>query len=67
MTRDIRRRALSLGFIVLMSGMTGLFLLSLWKPASGLMVFPATLMLSASVAGLRFVWLDQQAEGRVDG
>jgi len=62
-TRDIRRRALSLGFIVLMTAMTALFVIALWERDWVVMGFPATLMLAASVAGLRFVWLDQQAEG----
>lgn len=66
-TRDIRRRALSLGFMVLMLAITMLFTVGLWFPSWATMVFPAALMLSASVAGLRFVWLDQQAEGGVDG
>jgi cytochrome bd-type quinol oxidase subunit 2 len=61
-TRDIRRRALSLGFLVLMTAVTGLFILSLWEQDRARTAFPAVLMLAASVAGLRFVWLDQQAE-----
>jgi hypothetical protein len=62
-TRDIRGRALSLGFMVLMLAMTGLFVLSLWERNWATMAFPAALMSAASAAGLRFVWLDQQAEG----
>ncbi|QTC90211.1 hypothetical protein [Brevundimonas goettingensis] len=62
-TRDMRQRALSLGFIVLMAAMSGLFILGLWHRDWAAMAFPAVLMSAASVAGLRFVWLDQQAEG----
>ena len=66
-TRDIRRRALSLGFMVLMLAMTGLFVLGLWRRDWATMAFPAVLMAAASAAGLRFVWLDQQAEGGEGG
>jgi hypothetical protein len=63
-TRDIRRRALSFGFLVLMAALTGLFFLSLWRRDWGIMGFPAALMTASSATGLRFVWLDRQAEGQ---
>lgn len=66
-TRDIRRRSLSLGFVVLMAAVSGLFVLGLWRRDWAMMAFPAALMSAASVAGLRFVWLDQQAEGGEGG
>lgn len=62
-TRDIRQRSMSLGFIVLMAALTALFIGSLWERAWAMMAIPAALMAAASATGLRFVWLDQQAEG----
>lgn len=66
-TRDIRGRALSLGFMVLMPAMTGLFVLGFWERDWATMALPAALMSAASASGLRFVWLDQQAEGGEGG
>lgn len=62
-TRDIRRRALSMGFLVLLPAMWSLFMLGLWRVDWAMLGFLPTLMMASSVVGLRFVWLDQRAEG----
>jgi hypothetical protein len=66
-TLEIRRRALSLGFVVLMLATTALFFVSLWDRSWAMLAFPTVLMAAASITGLRFVWLDQQAEGGEGG
>ena len=62
LTREWRGRAMALGFLVLLGGMSGLYLVGLWRPDLAMVGFPAVLMGSGMVVGLRFAWLDHQAE-----
>ncbi|WP_339915596.1 hypothetical protein [uncultured Brevundimonas sp.] len=62
LTREWRGRAMALGFLVLLAGMSGLYLIGLWRPELAMIGFPAVLMGSGAAAGLRFAWLDHQAE-----
>ena len=63
LTREWRGRAMALGFLVLLAGMSGLYLVGLWRPDLAMVGFPAVLMGSGMIVGLRFAWLDHQAEG----
>ncbi|WP_183211834.1 hypothetical protein [Brevundimonas variabilis] len=63
LTREWRGRALSLGFLVLMAGMSGLYLVGLYRPEWAILGFPVVLTGAAGVVGLRYAWLDGQAEG----
>lgn len=62
LTREWRGRALSLGFLVLMAGMSGLYLLGLYRPEWAMLGFPVVLTGAAGAVGLRYAWLDGQAE-----
>jgi len=66
LTREWRGRALSLGFLVLMVGMSGLYLLGLYRSEWAMLGFPVVLAGAAGVVGLRYAWLDGQAEGGDD-
>ena len=66
LTREWRGRALSLGFLVLMGGMSGLYLIGLYRPEWTMLGFPVVLAGAAGVVGLRYAWLDGQAEGGDD-
>lgn len=61
-TRAMRGRAMALGFPVLMGAMGAVYLLGLWRPEWALVAMPVALIGAASVVGLRFAWLDRQAE-----
>ncbi len=62
-TRAMRGRAMALGFPVLTCAMGGVYLIGLWRPEWALVAMPVALIGTASVVGLRFAWLDRQAEG----
>lgn len=62
LTREWRGRALSLGFLVLMGGMSGLYLIGLYRPEWAMLGFPVVLTGAAGAVGLRYAWLDGQAE-----
>ncbi len=62
LTREWRGRALSLGFLVLMGGMSGLYLVGLYRPEWMMIGFPLVLAGAAASVGLRFAWLDSRAE-----
>lgn len=66
LTREWRGRALSLGFLVLMGGMSGLYLIGLYRPEWAMLGFPVVLTGAAGAVGLRYAWLDGQAEGGDD-
>ncbi|PZN98170.1 MAG: hypothetical protein DCF28_14465 [Alphaproteobacteria bacterium] len=66
LTREWRGRALSLGFLVLMGGMSGLYLIGLYRAEWAMLGFPVVLTGAAGVVGLRYAWLDGQAEGGDD-
>lgn len=63
LTREWRGRALSLGFLMLMGGMSGLYLIGLYRPDWAMLGFPVVLTGAAGAVGLRYAWLDGQAEG----
>jgi hypothetical protein len=65
-TRAMRGRAMALGFPVLMGGVGVAYLLGLWRPEWALVAMPVVLIGAASAVGLRFAWLDRQAEGGDD-
>tara|TARA_R110002167_G_scaffold63058_10_gene177903 strand:- start:216 stop:893 length:678 start_codon:yes stop_codon:yes gene_type:complete len=62
LTREWRGRSMALGFLVLLAGMSGLYLVGLWRPDLAIVGFPAVLLGTGMVMGLRFAWLDHQAE-----
>lgn len=61
LTREWRGRAMALGFLVLLAGMTALYLVGLWRPDLAMIGFPGVLIGSSMIVGLRFAWLDHQA------
>ena len=65
-TRDIRKRAMSSGFVVLMLGATAVYLLGLWQQELAVVMILPVIVLAAFVAALRFALLERAAE-RGDG
>ena len=66
LTREWRGRAMSAGFVVLMAGVSGIYLIGLWRPEWAILGLPIVLFASGAVAGLRFAWLDRQGEAGDD-
>jgi len=66
LTREWRGRAMTVGFVVLMAGVSGLYLAGLWRPEWALLGLPVVLIGSGAVAGLRFAWLDRQGDAADD-
>lgn len=66
-TRAIRVRAMAWGLPLLVFAMTAVFLLALWRLEWTIIAMPVALMGTASAVGLRFAWLDRQAEGDTGG
>lgn len=65
-TRDIRKRAMSSGFVVLMLGATVVYLLGLWRQELAVVMILPVMAVAAFVAVGRFVLLERAAE-RGDG
>lgn len=65
-TRDIRKRAMSSGFVVLMLGATAVYLLGLWRQESAVVMILPVMSMAAFVAVGRFALLERAAE-RGDG
>lgn len=61
-TRALRARALFAAFVTLMAGATLALGLGLWRPSYAVVALPLVLAISGAVAGLRFAWLDREAE-----
>ncbi len=66
-TRAARSRAMALGFPLLTMAMGAVFLLGLYKAEWAVVAMPFGLIGAASAVGLRFAWLDRQAEAGKDG
>ena len=65
-TREIRKRAMASGFVVLMLGATGIYLLGLWRQELAVVMILPAIVLAAFVAVARFALLERAAE-RGDG
>ncbi|WP_297514511.1 hypothetical protein [uncultured Caulobacter sp.] len=61
-TRALRSQALTAAFLCLMAGTTAALGLGLWRPIFGVVALPLVLAISGAVAGLRFAWLEREAE-----
>ena len=66
LSREWRGQAMAVGFVVLMAGVSGLYLLGLWRPDWAMLGLPIVMLGSGAVAGLRFAWLDRQGEAGDD-
>ncbi len=66
-TRALRSQAMATGLPLLAAAVTGVFLIGLWRLEWTIIAIPVALMATASLVGLRFVWLDRRAEGDADG
>ena len=62
LTQALRGRATALGFIVLLAGLTGVYLLGLWSPAWAMVAMPVVLITGALAPGIRFALLDREAD-----
>jgi len=62
LTQSMRARSMILAFVVLMAGATIALMLGLWNPAYGVTALPIVLAVGGAAAGLRFAWLDREAE-----
>ena len=65
-TREIRKRAMASGFVVLMLGATAVYLLGLWRQELAVVMILPAIVLAAFVAVARFALLERAAE-RGDG
>lgn len=63
LTQALRGRAMTLGYVVLLAGVSGVYLLGLWRPDWAMMAFPFALAIGAVTPALRFALLDRAAEG----
>ncbi len=63
LTQALRGRAMTLGFVVLLAGVSGVYLLGLWRPDWAMIAFPFALAAGAVTPALRFALLDRAAEG----
>lgn len=62
LTQSMRAQAMMLAFVVLMAGTTVAMVLGMWRPAYGIAALPYVLATGGATAGLRFAWLDREAE-----
>lgn len=62
LTREWRARSVSLGFVVLMGGLSAVYAIGLFRPDWAMLALPVVLMVTAGTVGLRYVWLDARAE-----
>lgn len=62
LTREWRARSVSLGFVVLMGGLSAVYAVGLFRPDWAMLGLPVVLMITAGTVGLRYVWLDSRAE-----
>lgn len=62
LTREWRARSVSLGFVVLMGGLSAVYAIGLYRPDWAMLALPVVLMTTAGTVGLRYVWLDARAE-----
>ncbi len=62
LTQSMRAKAMILAFVVLMAGATVALALGLWRPEYGVTALPIVLAVGGAAAGLRFAWLDREAE-----
>jgi hypothetical protein len=62
LTQAMRAQAMMLAFAVLMAGVTVAMVLGMWRPAVGVAALPYVLAIGGATAGLRFAWLDREAE-----
>lgn len=62
LTQSMRAQAMILAFVVLMGGATVALALGMWRPAYGVAALPYVLAIGGATAGLRFAWLDREAE-----
>ena len=61
-TRDIRKRAMSSGFVVLMFGATAIYLFGLWRRELAVVLILPAIAIAAFVAVGRFALLERAAE-----
>jgi hypothetical protein len=61
LSRAIRARAVTTGFVVLMIGVTAAFGLGLVRPALGVVAMLFALTLGGAATGVRFAWLYREA------
>lgn len=62
LTQVFRARSMILAFVVLMAGATLAFGLGLWRVQYGVAALPFVIAFGGAAAGLRFAWLDREAE-----
>ena len=63
LTQALRGRAMTLGYVVLLAGVSAVYLLGLWRPDWAMIAFPFALAAGAVTPALRFALLDRAAEG----
>ncbi|WP_339933310.1 hypothetical protein [uncultured Brevundimonas sp.] len=61
-TQIHRRRALSLGYLIVLGGATGLYLIGLWRVEIAVTLVPLMLAVGVQAAAVRFVLLERKAE-----
>ncbi len=62
MTQGHRKQALSLAYVVMLAGATGVYLLGLWHPARAVVGVPVVLALAVQAGAVRFVLLERRAD-----
>jgi len=62
MTQGHRKQALSLAYVVMLAGTTGIYLLGLWYPVQAVVGIPIVLALAVQVGAVRFVLLERRAD-----
>ena len=63
LTRHHRAQAVIPAFILLLTLMTGLIAVGLWRAELAIQLAPLAISVSGAAAALRFAWLDRKAEG----
>lgn len=61
-TQAIRTKAMTLGFVVMMIGVSALYLLALWRREAAVMLILPVMAIAAFIAVARFVLLERAAE-----
>lgn len=61
-TQMHRRRALSVGYLVILAGATGLYLIGLWRAGIAVTLIPLIVAVGVQAAAVHFVLLERRAE-----